>query len=248
MSYIDNESNEFTKPFNEKTLYIDFFNEFIYCTAIGLDTNATKKNSPMYVFNLLNMRPDRTLKEFKEKFLFYNSTGYLETTKKDQYKRTVNIMMQFLNVSTYLYNYAIKMRLTEDKISWLLEILTVAAAAEFDSLYSSRRKNEFAYYFEMFLSIPSNQIIRIYNTDEYRQIYTKRAKKLRDKIDSELKTTPYGDNMVIYFLSNLYILYDKREDVRLPKLGIRYNINIGTFYITARGIEPDDATFNTNFK
>ena len=94
MSCIDNESNEFTKAFNEKTLYIDFFNEFIYCTAIGLDTDATKENSPMYVFNLLNVRPDRTLKEFKEKYLFYDSIGYLEITKKDL-KMMNNKFIQF---------------------------------------------------------------------------------------------------------------------------------------------------------
>jgi len=247
MFRMNREADESSKYFNEHTLYIEYFNEFIFQSSIGNETEVTNKKSPLYIYKMLNTRPERSLKYFKEHYTFYNTKEYLEITKKDQYKRTIIIIIQFLNIATYLYNNAFKKNLYEKDRENLLKILTVAATAEYESLYSSRGKNEFAYYFEKFLTVKQEQTIRPYNTDEHRQIYSKLTSKFKKEIDMYLEESENGDKFAKIGYSNLNIYFGQKKDNNFLKFRMRYFISIDMPYLTATGQELNQI-FNTNFK
>lgn len=254
MLCMEKESNEFLEQFDEHILYIKGFSEFVfYLNNGGDDTEIVKDNSPMFIYELLAMNPKRSLEKLKEAYRFNDEKSEpLEITKKDHSKRKINAMMQFLNVSTYLYNYALNSGVLEDKLKELLELLVVAAAAEYGSLYSGKGKDEFAYYFEKFLTSP-NETIRAYNTDEKRYIYSKMIDHFREKVDDKLLKTHKQKNEVMHEIcySNLYISYGKRGDTHLSNDDVYYYITIIKYYINPVGYSliPDgDPTLNTKFK
>ena len=249
MTHMSFESDDFTKQFHEGVLYIKDFNEFLFCTILGDEREFTRKNTPAYIYKLLD-KPnlERTLKYFKEHYQFYDDSGMLEITKKDQFPRTIHIMITFLNLATYLYK-AVRQHGTEEELSKILDILIISAVEAYNSLYSSRDKNCFGYYFEHFLTTSAYETIEPYDRDKHRQKYSQRVKQMREKIDTELDETVCGDKISeIFCLSHIYIVYGQRKDKKLPKIGLSYYITIGKYKKTEEGNKPDgNPTFFTEF-
>ena len=239
--------------FHERTLYLDFARKFSTELLAGENTTATHENSPSYIFKLLDAKPSKTLKELKSKYSFFTDDDKLELTKESQRLRTFLIMMQFLNVSTYLYKYIQTTDMDQAMQNRILEKLVIAAAAEYDSLYSSRSKNEFSYYFEKLLTTKDNETIEAYNRDKHRWIYNQLTLKLKSDIN-EMVTSSHGDKMDTQLYSNIAITYGEHKDENFPLLGDRYFINIGMFDLSRLDFHPlhfvhldFDPLFNTNF-
>ena len=139
------------------------------------------------------------------------------------------------------------MRMTnsdETKQAVLLEKLTIAAAAEYDSLHSSRKKNEFAYYFEKLLTTEANTTIEPYDTDKHRWRYNEYTTNLK-LIIGTLEESSFADKMETEIYSNIVITYGKMKDEKLLVLGMRYFINISILNPLDLSYNP---IFNTNFK
>jgi len=230
--------------FHERTLYLDFARKFSTELLAGENNTATQENSPLYIFKLLDAKPSRTLKELKNTYSFYTDTDKLETTKEAQSQRTFLIMMQFLNISTYLYKYIQTTDIDQAMQDSLLEKLVIAAAAEYHSLYSSRGKNQFSYYFEKLLTSKYNETIGAYDRDKHRWKYNEFTNKLKRVIDA-MTASSHGDKMETQVYSNIAITYGKHKDKNSSLLGDRYFINIG---IINQTVTHYNAIFNTNFE
>ena len=240
------EEGDISSIFYEHTLYLDFLRDFVSELAEGINDTGTEPTSPLYIFKLLDSKPSRppTLKQLQQTYSFYTESDKLEITQNDQSARTLLAMMQFLNISTYIYKHMQRTEPDESKQAVLLEKLFIAAAAEYDSLYSSRKKNEFAYYFEKLLTTGANTTIEPYDTNKHRWRYNEYTTNLKLIIDT-LKESSFEDKMETEVYSNIVITYGKMKDEKLPSLGIRYFINISIFNPLNPNYNP---IFNTNFK
>ena len=230
--------------YHEQLLYIGFLKDFIY--SFDSDDNKYSvfeitESSVLFVFSLLDSQPDRTLKKLKEGLLFYNDEGMLETEKKTKFRNGLLVMINFLNFSVYLYNY-VKAQGDPDETSRLLELLTIFAISEYDSLYSSRSKNKYGYYFSQFIDAEDiSNPIREFNTDEHRANYLNYTKRLKEIIHT-LPLTNHNDKREELRFANIVITIGRMEDENLQKLGQRYYISVSKI-----NKPHDDPLFITNF-
>ncbi len=214
--------------YHEKLLYIDFLKDFIRSFDSDDDKYSVfeiTESSVLFVFSLLDSQPDRTLKKLKEKLLYHNDEGMLETEKKTKFENGLFVMLNFLNFSVYLYNY-VKAQGDPEETSKLLELLTIFATSEYDSLYSSRNKNKYGYYFSNFLAVEGiGTPIRKFKTDEHRANHNNYTRRLKETIDA-LPTTDKNDKMKELQFSNIVFTIGRMEDENLHKLGRRYYISV----------------------
>ncbi len=240
------EEGDISSIFYEHTLYLDFLRGFVSELAEGINDTGTELTSPLYIFKLLDSKPSRppTLKQLQQTFSFHTESDKLKITQDDQSARALLAMMQFLNISTYIYKHMQMTDSDETKQAVLLEKLTIAAAAEYDSLYSSRKKNEFAYYFEKLLTTEAGTTIEPYDTDKHRWKYNGYTTNLKLIIDT-VEESSFADKMETEMHSNIFITYGKMQDEKLSSLGMRYFINISILNPSDLSYNP---IFNTNFK
>jgi len=242
MTEVDSETLKI--GYHEQLLYISFLKDFIHSFDSDDDKYSVfniTDSSVLFVFALLDSQPERTLKKLKEGLLFYNDGGMLETEKKTKFRNGLLVMINFLNFSVYLYNY-VKAQEDPDKTSKLLELLTIFAISEYGSLYSSRSKNKYGYYFSQFIEAEDmNDPIRKFNTDEHRANYLNYTKRLKETIDS-LPLTDHNDKSEELQFANIVITIGRMEDENLHKLGRRYYISVSKIN------KPHDTPlFITNF-
>ena len=239
------EEGDISSRFYEHALYLDFLRGFVSELTEGINDTGTEPTSPLYIFKLLDAKPSRppTLEQLQQTYSFYTEDDKLEITKSDQSLRTLLAMIQFLNISTYIYKRMKMTNLDEHQRSALLQKLTIAAASEYHSLYSSRKKNEFAYYFEKLLTTGANTTIEPCNTDKHRWRYNEYTTNLKLIIDT-FEESSFADKMETEIYSNIVITYGKMKDETLPALGMRYFINISILNPLDLSYNP---IFNTNF-
>jgi len=211
--------------YNEQLLYMNFFKDFIHSLSSDDAKYSVFKitdTSVLYLFSLLDSKPERTLKNLKESLRFYNNDGTLETEKKTKFRNALLIMINFLNFSIYIYNYA-KINKNKDEVKILRELLITFATSEYENLYSSRNKNAFGYYFDMLLN--SNDIatpIEKFNTDKHRANFNNYIKRLKSRIQQ----IPEEKKMQPFYYSNIVFNIGKMKDDKLPNLKLRNFIAI----------------------
>jgi len=229
--------------YDERLLYISYLKDFIHSLKSDDDKYSVfeiKESSVLFMFSLLNSNPDITLKKLKEEFIFYNDEGKLEMEKKTKFRNSLLIMINFLNFSVYLYDY-VKAEGNHEKTLELLELLTIFTISEYESLYSSRNKNKYGYYFSQFIEADNiKDSIKEFKTDKHRANYLNSTKRLKKRID-RLPLTEYNDKGEQLRFENIIFTIGRMKDKNLPKLGERYFIAI-----SQRNKPHDNPLFMTN--
>jgi len=204
----------------------DFYEDVIYANILKeyleLPLNV-EKNSLLYIFTLLSAEPKKDEKKLTDDYIYYSQQEEYKKITNYNHFLTQNIfnMLQFINISTYLYQYYLQNNPKDEQKNFLL-ILITSASNMYEELYSSRGKIEFAYYFKKVLenNTQINTKITPYNRESWRGDYARYTKAVKSMIDS-LK-----EEDVIY-ISNIVFIYGRRQDERLPHKGECYIIEAG---------------------
>lgn len=190
------------------TNYNAYDDRVLYCPIFKstLDNSDAPKDSLLHLFSLLSVKPGKIDLEKKPIQLSGKDDG------NDQIFDTVDmfligsieIMLGFINLSSYLLGY--QRRENQTKVSDLLSVLVVAAANEYGQLFSSRSKNEFAYYFmEMLKNCDATDYsvsIKPYDSDKWRNIFRRMTNEVKTSIR---KTIASGRDMKYTEFSNVVI-------------------------------------------
>jgi len=218
--------------FFEETLYVPILNEY---TKWSLNV---KDDSIFNIFVLLSAKPKKNGIELKDSYIYFKGNKELPQVEYEHItdyntfllQNTFN-MIQFINISMYLYQRYILEERTKKEKRALLKLLIVSASNLYDELYSSRGKIEFAYYFKKLLENYKNPekanepkslnaSITPYNKNSWRREYASYSQQAKEEID-------LFSQEEITTISNIKLICGKREDKRLPHLGERYVIEAG---------------------
>ena len=210
------------------------------------DSLNIPETSILNILVLLGAKPNRDSQYLKTKFKFYgtkpdSSTRISDT--KDFFDEALASMIEFINVSAYLYDKLEYLGRAEIQ-NGILKYLIVAAASIYEELYSSRGKIEFAYYFKKLLQHNSDINVEItpYNRESWRGDfagYTRLAKKSIDRLISQSN----GINSMDTTVSNIKLFFGKKTDKDLLPLEERYFIEIKVDYKN----KAPEQIFITNF-
>jgi len=234
-------SVDITLGFDERIFYINFIENSIRDYVNG--SMEIDKDSIFYIFILLNAKPYRSKKYLEENYMFYKESRSHRAAPKTIFKDRLSYMLQFINLSFYLCKYTQRDNF-EQQHKEIVEILTIVASTEYESLYSPRGKYEFAYYFKKFLTLNKDACVTPYKSDSWRGEFLISIKNLKSKIDN-LPILEGNDRIEPYYISNMAITLVKGRDKNLPNLGERYRIAIGTI---DHKILKYEQIVNTNFK
>lgn len=215
-------TNTVKDDFFENNLYSKILNEY---STIPLNVEV---NSIFSIFSLLSANPNKNVQEIQNSYRYMDKYSDIRITNYPSFL-TQNLfnMVQFINLSTYLYKrYEYEQRSKQER-AMLLKMLIVSASTLYDELYSSRGKIEFAYYFKKLLENDDNftKTITPYNKESWRGEYAKYTRLAKDEIDTICEISKKKEEIVS--ISNLLLIYGKRIDEKLPHLGERYVIEAG---------------------
>jgi hypothetical protein len=120
----------------------------------------------------------------------------------------------------------------------LKKMLIISASAQYEEMYSSRGKIEFAYYFKKLLDNNYNFNLSItpYNRESWRGEYAKYTKIAKYEIDTIIEESHKQEEIIK--ISNICIIYGKRRDKKLP---------IEEKYVIEAGISNNNKEYNRIF-
>ena len=160
--------------------------------------------------------------------MWENEDGVIGVLKnpKDFYLNAIFSMINFINVSVYLY-HKFPLIGRQDMQKPMLSFLTVAAASAYEELYSDRSKYEFAYYFRKVLQNNSNLNTDItpYNSKSWRSEFNSLTKFAKVGIDEELDAIDMDVKSI--YISNLNLTIGNIVDGRMNPNESRYTIEAG---------------------
>ncbi len=218
LEYFTDTTEESTDNFKDRVLYAeDFFYNYEY---------EVDHTSIFYIHFLLSATPRRKLKDIKEKFTVYIDTtiGHFTGSAMNFHTQVLFSMVLFINASIYVYR---KLSEKKELQSMFFNFFVVLASNLYEELYSTRGKQEFAYYFKKLLQ--NNQDLQKpitpYNTNSWRKEFGELTKYAKIGIDNMLN----GRNLVTYIIAgtnNLYLTIGKIADKRLKMQGKRYIVDL----------------------
>jgi hypothetical protein len=220
-------TNNVKDVFFEEALYAHIINEF---ATIPFTVPA---DSIFSIFSLLSAEPNKEEQQLKDSFRYIHEATHsqINDIRITDYESflTQNLfnMIQFINLSLYLYKRYLHEERSKKEITMLKKMLIISASAQYGEMYSSRGKNEFAYYFKRLLDNHCDSTLAIlpYNKKTWRSVYARYTKIAKDEIDTILEKSHQQEE--IRKVSNICISYGKKRDTRLPHLGERYVIEAG---------------------
>ena len=122
------------------------------------------------------------------------------------------MMLEFVNLSSFILGSQPRER--GKSASDLFSILVAMAANEYEHLFSSRGKNEFAYYFSRILGYCNTKrldevVVNPYEPDKWRNSYRRMTKKIKDIIRD---INAAGEDMNISYIANIAISIGVKVD------------------------------------
>lgn len=191
--------------FDKNTLY--FFNLPDILEKIKHDF-PTEKRLLTYLFNILALDVDNSKMNTN---IFYSETRENEHTfdvKENYLLESLFQVLRYINVSIFLMETTSVGNRTKN---YLKKILIVGASSLFDNLYSSRHKNEFAYYYKKLIEGYSNPelLVTEYSSNSWRSEFLKYTKEIKNYIND---LEPYKEDMDIRTIANLSLSIGKMEE------------------------------------
>ena len=210
------------------SFYDDYIVDVLYTNLFdklqddAVDTNPAA-TSIYNIYILLGATPRKNTETIQKNYMFYdeNLIGPL-SDPKTFYLQAIYSMVNFINVSVYLYK---KLALIghEDMQGSMMSFLIVAASNAYEELYSSKGKIEFAYYFKKALQHNANLNIEItkFKSESWKSDFNKLTKAAKVGIDEII-----GDNegTKTINISNISITIGKVIDRRINPDERRYTI------------------------
>ena len=191
------------------TDYNTYDDRVLYCPIFKstLDNSDAPKDSLLHLLFLLKAKPKEIdLEKEPVQFSGENDSNIYVFNFKDKFlESAIDQMLEFINLSSYLLSY--QRRKNQNKVSDLLSILVVLAANEYEQLFSSRGKNEFAYYLiEMLTNCDATDFysvsIKPYDTDKWRNTFRRMTNEVKTSIRNIIAS---GQDMKHVELSNIVI-------------------------------------------
>ncbi len=178
----------------------------LYCPIFKstLENSDTPKNTLLHLLVLLSAQPkeiDLSQKPHYTQDQEGNSIYYFDN-KERFLDNAIDLMLEFINLSAFLLYHLQDKQETKENLSHLL---IVAASNEYDQLFSSRSKNEFAYYFGWVLDYCDDEnlyraTIDPYIPDKWRNKFRRMTQKVKKYIQ-ELDQTE--EDMSTILISNV---------------------------------------------
>ncbi len=226
--------------FDKNKLYTTIF------SPASTDSLNIAETSILNILVLLGVKPNRDSQYLETKFKFYKTkpdsfTRISDT--KEFFDEALASMIEFINVSAYLYDKLEYLGKAEIQ-NGILKYLIVAAASIYEELYSSRGKIEFAYYFKKLLQHNDDIDIEVtpYNRESWRGDFAGYTRLVKKNIDILLSPNN-GINSFNTTVSNIILFYGKETDKDLLPLEERYFIEIKAEYKN----KAPEQIFITNF-
>ncbi len=195
-------------------------------TTISADKLYIPTSSIFNIFILLGAKANIDSEYIKTNFKFKDNKfpdAFRRIDDPEEFlDQALANMIEFINLSSYIYLQCNTSKLK----SFMLKYLIVTASAMYDELYSSRGKNEFAYYFKKLLQNANDLEVNItpFNTETWRKEFSKFTKTTKQEIDEILVGT---DDMYIVSISNITLIRGKMTDVNILPLREKYFIEAG---------------------
>lgn len=230
-----------------------FFEEALYAQILNEYSNLPLTVAPDSLFNifvLLGVEPKKDEQKLKNYYRYRQEppVSILSDIPITDYPLflTQNLfnMVQFINLSTYLFKRYEYEQKSKKERTMLMKMLIVSASSMYAELYSSRGKIEFAYFFKKLLENHSNfnASITPYNKESWRGEYAEYTRLAKSDIDTICELS--GKQEEVSLISNICIIYGKRIDSKLPHLGERYITEAGIYNHNSQYTRIFIATFS----
>jgi len=220
------ENGNIAADYCRNTLYTSVFDR-LKSNADHVDTMpaATSLDN---LFVMLGATPRKSADVIQNNFMWENKDGTIGTVEnsKSFYLNAIFSMVNFINVSVYLY-HKLPLLGRQEMQKPMLSFLTVAAASAYKELYSDRSKYEFAYYFRKVLKNHSNLNTDItpFNSKSWRSEFNSLTKVAKAGIDEELDAIDMDVKSI--YISNLNLTIGNIADRRINPDESRYTIEAG---------------------
>lgn len=213
------------EDFDETKLYTTLF------SSIDPDMIYVPETSLLNIFVLLGARP----KDKKDAEILLSKFKFEDNSEPNKYRRiddteeyldqALGHIVEFINLSTYIYNRLGYMKQTEQQKD-MLKLLIVSASSLYDELYSSRGKIAFAYYFKQLLVSNNNPTKRItpFNNKSWKSEFAKFTKEAKEDISFLLAGSDVAQPI---FIANIALICGRMTDPDLLPLTERYFIESG---------------------
>ncbi len=186
--------------------YDTYDGSVLYCPIFKstLENSDAPKDSLLYLLTLLSAQPKKI--DLKKKPHYTQGADgnsiYHFDAKEKFLDNAIDLMLEFINLAAFLLHHLQdKQELRED----LSNMLIVAAANEYNQLFSSRGKNEFAYYVARALDHCNDEsfygaTIDPYDPDKWRNKFRRMTQKARNYIQAPDQAE---ENMYTILISNV---------------------------------------------
>jgi len=220
------ENGDIATDYRIDTLYTSIFDRLktdedhvnIKPTATSLDN--------LYV--LLGATPRKSSDVIQNDFMWEDKDRVIGTVEnsKSFYLNAIFSMINFINVSVYLY-HKLPLLDHQNMQKSMLSFLTIAASNAYEELYTNRSKYEFAYYFRKVLQNNSNLSVEItpYNSKSWRSEFNNLTKYAKTGIYEELSATDMDVKSI--YIANLNLTIGNISDRRINPFESRYTIEVG---------------------
>jgi len=215
-------------PFDPRLCYTNLFD------ADDIYGREVEKTSIYNILTLLSAEADIDPKNYLYETEDKN-TGELYKhavlNKEDARANNLELMMQFINFSCYIYDKA--KEASHKDMNYIKQLVIVMASNMYHELYSSRGKIEFAYYLKKHLEQRDpHKPITAYNRDSWRGEYGKYTRKFNKLVDDKKAATIYiGENIAITFMK----MKDENISPDMKKI-----IDVGIYEIDSDTNTPKD--------
>lgn len=183
LEYLGHKQHSSTKElFDEKHCYFPELTDILQNLKIS-------KKSPLYLFVLIAAKPrpkngdQKTQSNFR--FILEDETKFYKLKTHDALLRyALGNMLELLNLATYIYAN-ISQENKKFRVN-VLRLLMIAALTEYNNMYGSRSKHEFAYYLKRFIENHKDLSteVKSFNTNTSKSENAKAIKELKSNIDS----------------------------------------------------------------
>lgn len=209
--------------FDETKLYTTLF------SSIDSDMMYIPETSLFNIFVLLGIKPKNTPDDLLNKFKFEDSshpTMYRRIDDSEEFlNQAIGHMIEFINLSTYIYNRLGYMKKTKQQKN-MLKFLIVAASSMYDELYSHKGKIAFAYYFKKVLKNNDDitEEITPYNNKSWKSEFAKYTKEAKEDISFLLAGSDVAKPI---FIANTVVICGRMTDIDLLPITQKYFIESG---------------------
>jgi hypothetical protein len=223
LSIVNKPTSDFLDKYDEYTLYIDGLQDVLAELLEG--TDSISDNSPNYILKLFDQKPPTNVEYRVNHPYFKENQDVFIPDKNMVHDLAIQQMMQFLNISMYLYRFV-----SDSFKKDLLTFLLVSVSWEFESLFSIKNKIKFTYYFKKILTEQNGGEITIFKSHSWRGEFLEYSKSVLQHID-EIVPNSKGDKCSIIYLSNIYLSMGIKEAIDIKNTQLMYYIEIGTFSV-----------------